>query len=353
MDFVDELKQFSKRVDSMKDLLPTEEATKSALIMPFFQLLGYDVFNPLEFMPEFTADVGIKKGEKVDYAIMLDGKPAMLIEAKWCGAPLDGHDSQLFRYFGTTEAKFGILTNGIVYKFYTDLDEPNKMDMAPFLEFSLLDIQESLVPEIRRFAKERIDIDAAFSAASELKYTNLIKAFLSKQRTEVSDTFVNYILGEIYPGRRTQATVERFTPIIKKAYNSYINDVINDTLKSAMQRHDEVVPSTPDTTLQDENDEVNEVPTTKINTTDEEVEAYIVIKTLLHDIISSDRLSYKDTESYFGILCDGSTRKWICRLKLENTKKSFFLPDEKYQIESVDDLFAYREQIIKSAQRFA
>lgn len=157
MDFIDELRQFSKRVESLKDLLPTEEATKNALILPFFQMLGYDVFNPLEFMPEFTADVGIKKGEKVDYAILLDNKPAILIEAKWCGEALDKHDSQLFRYFGTTEAKFGILTNGIVYKFYTDLDEPNKMDLSPFLEFNLLDLNDSVVQEIKRFCKERID----------------------------------------------------------------------------------------------------------------------------------------------------------------------------------------------------
>lgn len=95
--------------------------------MPFFSLLGYDVFDPHEFIPEFTADVGIKKGEKVDYAITKDGKPIILIEAKWCGDNLEKHGSQLFRYFGTTSAKFGILTNGIIYKFYTDLDESNKM----------------------------------------------------------------------------------------------------------------------------------------------------------------------------------------------------------------------------------
>jgi len=239
MDFIDEIRQFSKRVASLKDVLPTEEATKNALILPFFQLLGYDVFNPLEFMPEFTADVGIKKGERVDYAILLGGKPAILIEAKWCGDSLDKHDSQLFRYFGTTTAKFGILTNGIVYKFYTDLDEPNKMDLVPFLEFDLLNLNEGAVAELKRFSKEKIDIDAAFSAASELKYTNAIKALLNKQRTTPDDTFISFVLGEVYSGRKTQVVVEKFSPIIKKAFNAYINDVINDTLKSAMQKHED------------------------------------------------------------------------------------------------------------------
>ena len=178
MDFIDELRQFSSRVEKIKDVITTEEATKNSLILPFFQLLGYDVFNPLEFVPEYTADVGTKKGEKVDYAIIVDDEPAILIEAKWCGEPLDKHDSQLFRYFGTTSAKFGILTNGVVYKFYTDLNEPNKMDLDPFLVFNILDIQENIVSEVKRFAKATLDIDAAFNAASELKFTNLIKGFV-------------------------------------------------------------------------------------------------------------------------------------------------------------------------------
>lgn len=353
MDFIDEVRQFAKRVASLKDLLPTEEATKSALIMPFFQLLGYDVFNPMEFMPEFTADVGIKKGEKVDYAILLDGKPAILIEAKCCADSLDRHDSQLFRYFGTSEAKFGILTNGIVYKFYTDLDEPNKMDLTPFLEIDLLDLKDGPIQEVRRFAKEKIDIEAAFSAASELKYTNLIKTFFNKQRTAPDESFINYILGEVYPGRRTQQVVDRFTPIIKKAYNAYINDVINDTLKSAMQSHDETpegeAASTPAVV---ESPSPEPVAASKIETTPEELEAYGLIKAILRGLVPPDKVTHKDTESYFGVLYDNNTRKWICRLRLDTSKKILLLPDDKYMLSNVDEILQYADQIIASAKRF-
>ena len=150
MDFIDQIKQFSKRVEGLKDNLNTEEATKTSLIMPFFALLGYDVFNPEEFVPEFTADVGIKKGEKVDYAILNNGEPVILVEAKWVKEPLDKHGSQLYRYFGTTSAKIRILTNGIIYRFYTDLEEPNKMDKKPFLEINMLDIKERQVPELQK-----------------------------------------------------------------------------------------------------------------------------------------------------------------------------------------------------------
>ena len=169
MDFIDEIKQFSKRVDGLKDNLTTEEATKTSLIMPFFALLGYDVFNPDEFVPEYTADVGIKKGEKVDYAILNNGEPVILIEAKWVKEELQKHDSQLFRYFGTSKAKFAILTNGITYRFYTDLEETNKMDEKPFLEINMLDIKEAQVAELKKFKKSAFSIDEIFNTASQLK----------------------------------------------------------------------------------------------------------------------------------------------------------------------------------------
>lgn len=350
MDFIDALKQFAKRAEAIKDVLPTEEATKNSLILPFFQLLGYDVFDPREFMPEFIADVGIKKGEKVDYAIFIDDAPAILVEAKWCGDSLEKHDSQLFRYFGATRAKFGILTNGLLYKFYTDLDEPNRMDLVPFLEINLLDLNENSVLELRRFSKERIDIDAAFSAASELKYTNLIKGFLARQRMEPEDSFVNYILSVVYQGRRTQQVVERFTPIIKKAYSGYINDVINETLKNAMRSHEEE-PSSAEIETSEAPPETT-APVSKIDTSPEELEAFGIVKAILRDVLETGKLSYKDTESYFGIIYDNNIRKWICRLKLDANKKLLMFPDGKETLDQVDDLFQYADRIIASAKRF-
>ncbi len=78
MDFIDRIRDLSTRIPKQLEHIQTEEATKNALIMPFISALGYNVFDPTEVVPEFTADVGIKKGEKVDYAIHLDGKPIML-----------------------------------------------------------------------------------------------------------------------------------------------------------------------------------------------------------------------------------------------------------------------------------
>ena len=190
MEFEEKLKEFSTRLNNLKDSISTEEATKTSMIMPFFQLLGYDIFNPNEFIPEFTADVGIKKGEKVDYAIVLNNEVTILIEAKNVGTSLQKHDSQLFRYFGTTTAKLAILTNGLIYKFYTDIDQTNKMDSTPFLEIDLSNLKDSDIAEVSKFTKENFDISTILSTASNLKYVNSIEKVLLEEFSNPSDDFI-------------------------------------------------------------------------------------------------------------------------------------------------------------------
>lgn len=154
MDLVDKLGAIAAKVEKQRNTISTEEATKTSFIMPFLKELGYDVFDATEVIPEFTADVGIKKGEKVDYAIALDNKIVMLVECKMLGSKLDANvESQLHRYFHATEARIGILTDGLVYKFYTDLEELNKMDNKPFLEFALNQLDDSIIQEIKKFSK--------------------------------------------------------------------------------------------------------------------------------------------------------------------------------------------------------
>lgn len=190
MGFNEDLKSFAERIIPLKDTISTEEATKMSMIIPFFQLLGYDVFNPSEFCPEYTADVGIKKGEKVDYAILINDQPEILIECKWCGESLTKHGSQLFRYFSTSPAKFAILTNGLTYQFFTDLDEANKMDLTPFLEINIDNLKDAQINELKKFSKEVFDKDNIFSTASELKYSTLLRDCFLKIWMAPSDDFV-------------------------------------------------------------------------------------------------------------------------------------------------------------------
>lgn len=369
MDFIDQVKLLSKRVETLKDQIQTEEATKTSLIMPFFQLLGYDVFNPLEFVPEYTADVGIKKGEKVDYAILSEGEPTIIVEAKWCGESLEKHGSQLFRYFATTKAKFGILTNGIEYRFFTDLDEANKMDQKPFFTFDVTQIKEQDINELKKFHKSTFDISAVFNAAEDLKYSNQIKSLLKKQLEEPDDNFINYILSEIYDGRKTQNIVDKFKPVIKKSLNQFINDLMNDRITAALQKSSDdsnietptkLSTNTPENSVPASSDaDIDEVaaPENKIVTTQEELEGFAIIKAILFKIIPPDMIYYRDTLNYFGVLYDNKNYKWICRLKVEKTNKYLIIPDgspngKKYPLDSVNDLFKYADIITESAKRF-
>ncbi|MDR3238222.1 MAG: type I restriction enzyme HsdR N-terminal domain-containing protein [Spirochaetia bacterium] len=357
MDFIDNLKQFATRAGKLKEQIQTEEATKTSLIMPFFQqVLGYDVFNPDEFVPEFTADVGIKKGEKVDYAIKLDGKPAILIEAKWCGEALDKHDSQLFRYFGTSRTKFAILTNGIVYKFFTDLEEQNKMDLKPFLELDLLNIKETLIPEVKRFCKSSFDVNEIFSSASELKYSNELKNYFSAQLKEPSDEFILHMITHVYDGKKTQNVIDKFRPIVKLSLNNYISELMSEKITTALKGNNSDPIPLPDSIPVPIIEEVEEHKA-KIITTDEEIEGYYLVKAILSEKFDSSKVTYKDTTNYFSINFDGFVTKWICRLWLNSNRKSLILPGENkqqitYEMDNIHDLFKYRAELEASAAKY-
>ena len=359
MDFIDQIKQFSKRVDTLKDSLPTEEATKTSIIMPFFSLLGYDVFNPEEFMPEYTADVGIKKGEKVDYAILSNGEPTILIECKWIGEKLDKHGSQLFRYFSTTKAKFGILTNGRIYRFFTDLDENNKMDEKPFLEIDILNIKEAQVTELKKFHKSNFDIEKIFDVASELKYENEFKNVFANLLQNPSDDFVRLFLTDTYEGKFTQKVVDKFKPILKKSLNSYITELMNDKIKTALGTQDDAVPANAEIITKTE-EQVEEMPAdkeSKIITTEEELEGYFLVKNLLKDTVSINDITYKDNERYMAILYKSKTTKWICRFYFNTSTKYLAIPtenkkEEKFVIQNVYDIEQYKDKLIESVSRF-
>lgn len=352
MDFKDQIKQLADRVEKLKDSLQTEEATKNALIMPFIQGLGYDVFNPMEVMPEFTCDIGTKKGEKIDYAIFKDGQPVILIECKHWKQPLTLHDNQLLRYYHVSPAKFGILTNGINYRFYTDLETPNKMDEVPFLEIDITDIKSAQIEELKKFHKSNFDIDNILSSASELKYTGELRNLLTKEFNSPSPEFVKLFAKQVYDGMITPKVLEQFTTLVRKSISSHISDIISDRLKSALNaeqpKEETVETAAPIGT--DTND--------GIVTTNEEIEAYYIIKSILRSKIPADRLDYRDAKSYFTIIMDDNNRKLVCRLYLNSpTNKSIvFVGDDKkeikYKIDTIDDIYQHTDIIREIALKY-
>lgn len=351
MDFKDQIKQISERIEKLKNNLQTEEATKNALIMPMLQALGYDVFNPLEIMPEYTCDIGTKKGEKIDYAVMSGGEPILLIECKHWNQELNLHDNQLLRYFHVSTAKFALLTNGVVYRFYTDLEVPNKMDERPFLEINMLDLKNHYIEELKKFHKTYFDVDNILSSASELKYTSQLKAALNAEFSDPSPEFVKLFAKQVYDGVITTKLLEQFTSLVKKSVSSLISDTISDRLKTALKS--EVL--TQEDKVSEKNDDISTPGPASDNngiiTTEEEIEAFMIIKAISREVVDIARIAHRDAKSYFSVLFDDNNRKPIARLFLNSENNKYIVlfdrdkKEARHNITSIDNIYNHSEQI--------
>lgn len=349
MDFKDNIKQLADRVVKLRDSILTEEATKNAFIMPFINTLGYDVFNPLEVVPEMTCDIAMKKGEKIDYAIMKDGEPIILIECKHWAQDLNLHDNQLIRYFNVSKAKFGVLTNGIIYRFYTDLIEPNKMDEKPFLEVNITELRDSQIEELKKFHKSYFNVENVLSSASELKYMGELKSIIAKEFSSPSSEFVKYLSKQVYDGVITAKLLDQFTELTKKSISSYINELISDRLKSALKT---------ETVEEAKNEEIDnkalEEDGNKIITTEEEIESYFIVKSILRQAVDVSRVVYRDAQTYFAILLDDNNRKPICRMYFNAISKKYIATfdenkkETKHEITSLNDIYNYSEYLINT-----
>lgn len=354
MELKDSLNQLAERARNLKNNLLTEEATKNALIMPFIQALGYDVFNPLEVVPELDCDINKKKGEKIDYAIMKDGEPIIVIECKHWEQPLDLHKAQLSRYFVASKAKFGLLTNGIEYRFYTDLVKTNIMDESPFLSLNIENLRETQIDELQKFMKGNFNIETIMSSANELKYMLELKNYIKDLVENPNPDFVKSLAKNVYSGKFTESVLAQFTEMVKKAAASYIHDRIAERLNIVVKSAEEE---------QKANDGKKvEVPgnkkETEIVTTQAEMEAYYTIKAILRSIVQGKRVVMRDALSYCAILLDDNNRKPICKLHFNNEanlRVELFDSEgnsEKVHIENIDDLYTYANQLIESTKRF-
>lgn len=358
MDFKDQIKQLAARIEKQKDNIASEEATKTAFIMPFIQALGYDVFDPTEVVPEMDCDLVKKKGEKIDYAICKDGETIMLIECKHWQQDLNLHETQLQKYFVASKAKFGVLTNGIEYRFYTDLAKPNIMDTTPFLVVDMQKLKDEQVTALRKFHKSYFNLEDIQSSASELKYMSELKAIIREEFQNPSDDMVRMLAKRVYDGAVTQKVIEQFKNIVKRSLNDYINDDIADRLNIAISSTETKNGST----AQPEQDEEPQTPQdtaqSKIVTTEEELEGFYIMKSILRDVLPSSRISYKDTQSYFAIIIDNKPYKTISRLffdREERKRISIVKSDRsevKYYISTLDDIYTHAEELKAEAKRY-
>lgn len=348
--FCDKLYEFQQTILSLEKHCDNEESTKQGMILPFLQLLGYDIKNPGEVKPEFFSELGSYKGNRVDYAIIINGHPAILIECKSASKSLKNLDkatSQLFHYYAASTAKFGILTNGLEYRFYADLQEINKMDTVPFLTFNFKSINESIVPALMKFQKGELDPVSIIPLAEELKRIQQVRGILSSELKHPSDDFIRFILGSTYEGeavyapKKSQSAIDRNRTAIQKGFNAFINDLLAERMRNVVSGQNDVSGDTD----------------SRIITTNEEIRSVFIIQGILAGIVPIEKITYRDHETYFSINFEDNNRKPICRLNLDSQNKSLMLPDEnknftRYYIESLNDLFRYKDRFIEIVKRY-
>jgi hypothetical protein len=343
MEINTQLKSLGDKINLLKNQIETEESTKHAFVLPFINILGYDAFNPLEVVPEFTADIGMKKGEKVDYAIYQNDEPILIVECKSWKQDLTTHSSQLFRYFHVTKTRFALLTNGIQYQFFTDLDEKNKMDQKPFFEFDITNLKENTILEISKFHKSNFNVENIVINASGLKYTKEIKRQINDELGNPSNEFVKLFANKVYTGRLTEKVMEEFKDLVQKAFSQFVSEKINDRLNAALNKE----------TIKQKEEQNEIIEDSKIVTSEEELEGHKIVVAILRRILPTNRIIFRDTQSYFGILLDDNNRKPLCRLHLNNGKKYIGLFNEnkneiKQPIESIDDIYLFEKELLET-----
>jgi len=346
MELATKLVELEKRTAQHRELLLTEEAAKTALVMPFIQSLGYDVFNPAEIIPEFTADVGIKKGEKVDYAICIDGQLKILMECKPSSVDLDlKHASQLFRYFSTTDARVAVLTNGVQYQFYSDIEQPNKMDEKPFYIFSMDGIKRTDPSILEKFTRQHFDIDSIVAAAGRLKLESQMRIELEKEFADPSDDFIKMMATRVQGGRVTASLKEQYHAVLTASIASIIRDRVNDRLTSALN----VANPVPEIIEEGGSDDMSDAA--GVITTDDEINGFRIVQAIAARHVDPSRVVIRDSKSYCAILLDDNNRKTLARLHFNSLTTRYvgtFVDkvETRHAVSSLTDIYKLEDLIV-------
>lgn len=349
------LEQLHQRVAALKDQIHTEEATKNAFVMPFIQILGYDIFNPTEVIPEYICDIGTKKGEKIDYVIKKEDKPILIIECKHWKENADAHNSQLHRYYHVSRSRFGVLTNGMVYNFYADLERPNIMDDKPFFTLELSNLKDAGIKILEKFTRNGYNLEGILDSAEDLKYIKAIRNEFEKELKDPSDELVKLLVNRFFEKPLTASRLASFKEYARRAISNSINESINFRLKNALNINEK----TPTKQEQREVVPVDENPdAARVVTTEEEIEGSQIIKAILREVVPAARISFRDTQSYFGILLDDNNRKPLARLHFNFSKKYLELfhkgkdNGERKLLATLDDIYQYKKELLTTVDQY-
>ena len=307
------------------------------------------MYNPLEVMPEFVADIAGRKGEKVDYAIMQDGKPIMIVECKACGTNLNEiNRDQLHRYFLTLDSSIGILTDGVRYLFFSRDDDGKNMDALPFMEFSLDNIDPTLLPELRKLCKGKFDLQSTLDTVSELKFNRQVKLALANNLENPDMGFVDYLLVKAgIRGLRQKTKEERYMAYAKRAFKEFITEQVDSRLKTALAATSKKEDGPPALAAS-----VAAPVSAEPEITENEWQALYLVKSLLMGTVDAERIHLRALAGLGRsvVILDNSIRKPLIRLSfLAADKMAVEFSDNKewvsHSISRVDDLLQHTETI--------
>jgi hypothetical protein len=373
MGLYEDLRQFSEQVKKRQGFIKGEESTKQALVLPFLQILGFDIYDPTEIRPEYVADFAKKKSngqfEKIDYALYVKGELGIFVECKSIEAKPQDHDGQLARYFNSTQSvRVGILTNGLTYRFFTDLRAPNMMDESPFFEFNVLSFTERDADALRPFTRDGFNAATVQRYAEEVISMEKITTLVDELLRNPSEDFIRFILGtlNLVSGRITERVIERFSPIVKKSVQSALLGMMTKSIQqeiapqeAAVVEHAPPAASNPPAESPSTKDQ-NPTRESAVVTTEEELEIFRIVSRLCDESATKVPIKYKDTATYFGINI-GVVTRWFLRVFVNGPRKSVVtrLPVEQaamlapgFQVEGTPESMGKSRIFFNSASDF-
>lgn len=357
MGLFEDLRNLSEQIKKRQAHVKGEEATKQALVLPFLQVLGFDVYDPTEVRPEYVADFAKKKSsgqlEKIDYAITLKGEPAVFVECKAVDVAVEDHDGQLARYFNSTPSvKLAVITNGVQYRFFTDLRAANIMDAAPFLDLNILRITEREAELLKPFTKEHFNPAVVQRHAEEVISLERVTTLINDLLRSPSENFIRFVLGELdlVGGRVTANVVSRFEPIVKKSIQSALLGMMTKGIQQEIAPPPTVAPpaappapapraateKSTDVSAADSSakpasaakpspaaaPEPDGTTAPGAETTEEEKEIFQAVKRICAESPLRVPVKYRDGTNFLAINL-GPTRTWFLRLAAGSRRKSF------------------------------
>ena len=233
-----------------------------------------------------------------------------------------------------------MVTNGVQYNFYTDLDAANKMDSSPFLSVDLLDLRDTTVAELNALSRDAFNIDLILENAGRLKYLAGIKDVLAAQLSEPDEEFTRFFFARVAPGEQFRAaTRERFSGIVRLAFQEFLNERVTGRLRSALQ-HENAAPDAADASDEE----------SQIETTVDELLGYHIVKSILRDTVKPERIMHRDTRTYMGVLLDDNNRKPICRLHFNRKQRylGLFNPEKqetRVRLDDLNDIFTHADRL--------